>query len=208
MLTVTTAATDLTLLSVTERRAAVGVSDGSEDARLSILEARVVACITAACRVEANGTYPPTLRLETLTDTYRLKSSQDVLILSRRPIPSITSVTENDTLLDGALDYELEQSAGLLRRLSGDSFTYWPAGKIVVVHPGGWEMVPDDLKLAAVKFMQAEWQQGDRDPMLKRKKTEGVSEYEWWVDPTKDSIVPAEVMDILQRGGYVNTWIG
>ncbi len=68
--------------------------------------------------------------------------------------------------------------------------------------------MPDDLKLAAAKFVQAETTSDGRDPLLKRKSTEGVSEYEWWVDPTKESVIPAEVLDLLERGGYVNQWIG
>jgi hypothetical protein len=70
----------------------------------------------------------------------------------------------------------------------------------------GWADVPAGLKWAARKFVQAVLLDDGRDPMLKRKVTIGVSEYEWWVDPTKDSIVPAEVMDVLLRGGYVNRW--
>lgn len=207
MLTVTTAATDLTLLTVAERRAAVGVADASRDAELLTLEARVAAAITAACKVARNGTVPPTLRLETLTETLRPTVERCEIILSRRPIVSVTSITEDGTAVVAA-DYEIESGAGMLRRLSGDEPTIWAAAKIVVVYVAGWATVPEELKLAAAKFMQAEIQQGTRDPMLKSKTTEGVSSYEWWVDPTNDSVIPAEVMDILQRGGYVNNWIG
>ena len=42
-----------------------------------------------------------------------------------------------------------------------------------------------------------------RHPLLRRVRVEGVSEREYWVDPTKDSVVPADVMDILERGGFV-----
>ena len=205
MLTVTTAAIDLTLLTQAERRAAVGVADASKDAELATLEARVAALIVAACNVARGGVTPSTLRLETLTETFRLKSSQGYLQLSRRPIVSITSVTEDDDALVAA-DYEIDGYQ--LRRIDTDEPSNWPTAKTVVVYTAGWSTVPETLKSAAVKFMQAEWQQGDRDPMLKSKSIEGVSSYEWWVDPTKDSVVPADVMDILQRGGYMNTWIG
>jgi molecular chaperone DnaK (HSP70) len=76
----------------------------------------------------------------------------------------------------------------------------------VVVYSAGYATVPDDLKYAAIKFVQGELSNSARDPSLKRLKIEGVSEREWWVpdNPTKDSIVPPDVMDILRRGGYVN----
>jgi len=54
--------------------------------------------------------------------------------------------------------------------------------------------------------VQAALIENGRDPLLKRKVTVGVSEYEWFVDLTKESVVPPEVMDILIRGGYANRW--
>jgi len=72
-----------------------------------------------------------------------------------------------------------------------------------VTYGAGWATVPDDLACAAIKFVQAEWTQGSRDPLLRRVRVEGVSEREYWVDPTKESVIPAEVVDILERGGYV-----
>jgi hypothetical protein len=208
VLSVTTAAADLTLLSIAEMRAAANLTDGSRDTELRTIAAYTAAVITKACRVSTDGAAPPTLRLESLSDTYRLKSSQNCLILSRVPVVELTTVTENDVELDPATDYEVEASSGLLYRLSGDARICWPCGVIVVEYDAGWETVPDDLKYAAIKFIKAGLQQDDRDPLLKRKVTQGVSEYEWWVDPTKESVIPGEVMDILERGGYVNTWIG
>jgi hypothetical protein len=37
---------------------------------------------------------------------------------------------------------------------------------------------------------------------------EGVSTREYWVDPNNDSIVPGEVMDILNQGDYVEPVAG
>lgn len=206
ILTVTSPNTDRSLLTAAELRTAAGASDNSQDASLALLGGYVSSSIAKACNVAVDGVTPPTLRLETATDTFRLVGSQRELILSRRPVVSITSVTENGTLLTAA-DYEVDADAGLLYRLSSSVRIYWPGVTIVIVYPAGYATVPDDLKYAAIKFVQAELQQGGRDPLLKRRKIEGVSEYEWWVDPTKDSIIPAEVMDILLRGGYINTWI-
>lgn len=205
MLTVTTAATDRSLLTLAELRSAVNASDGSKDAALLQLETRVSSAITAACKVAADGAIPPTLRQESVTETFRLKNARLSIVLARKPVISL-AVTEDDVPL-GATSYEMEAAAGMLRRLYGERHGCWRCGKIVVAYVAGWETVPEDLKLAAVKFIQAEWKQGSRDPLLKRVHVEGVSEREYWVDPTKDSVVPAEVMDILQRGGYINTWI-
>lgn len=208
MLSVTTVATDLNLLTSAELRAAIGVEDSSKDAALVTLGKRVSSTIAKACKVEADGAVPPTLRLETLTETFRLKSSHVELVLSRRPAISITSVTEDNIALTAA-DYELEKGSGILRRLDGsDNPSCWAAAKIVVVYPAGWQTVPDDLKLAATKLAAAFWSEGQKiDPSLKRESIPGVIEQEWWVGPSDDPIIPQEVMDLLNAGGYVNHWV-
>ena len=110
---------------------------------------------------------------------------------------------ENGTEI-GSTGYRLTGSAGRLQRRSGSFAALWQRGcDIVVTYSAGWATVPDDLARAAIKFVQAEWNQGSRDPLLRRVRVEGVSEREYWVDPTKDSVVPADVMDILERGGFV-----
>lgn len=220
MFTVTTPATDRSLLSLAELRAAATVSDNSQDASLLLIGKYVDATITKACRVVVDGAVPPTMRLETLTEIFR--SIQDrgdrrhgaqqhrhnCLILSRRPVVDIISVTENGTLLDAA-EYEVEAASGLLYRLSGTAWRVdWCGPTATVAYTAGYATVPDDLKYAAIKFVQSITQQAGRDPLLTLKRIEGVSEYRYWVDPTKDTVVPAEVMDLLEQGGYVNTWIG
>lgn len=207
ILTVTTAASDRNLLTLAELRAAAGVEDNSKDVALTALGNRISASITAACNVRAAGVTPPTLRQETLSEAFRITGDPEGLILARRPVVAVTSITELDASLDPDYDFEVDAVSGMVYRLSSDDRRCWPCGKIVVVYSAGWATVPEDLKFAASKFVQAVIQQGDRDPLLKSKTTEGVSSFEWWVDPTKDSIVPGEVMDLLERGGYVNhTW--
>lgn len=203
ILTVTAAATDLHLLTVAERRAAAGVEDGSKDAALAIISARVSASITAACNVRAGGAVPPTLKQETLSETFRLTSGASALFLARRPIVAVSAITEITTTLDADYDFEIDAAGGVIYRLSSDDRICWPCGKIAVSYSAGWATVPEDLKFAASKFVQAITQTGDRDPMLKAETIEGVSSSEFWVDPSKDSVVPAEVLDLLDRGGYV-----
>lgn len=202
--TVTTPAQDRSLLTLAELRAAAGITDASRDAELVTLGNRISATIARSCNIATGGAVPPTLRLETITETLRTRGCGGPLVLSRSPVVEILSVTQGGAALS-ASDYEAD--GGALRRLASDVLTEWSSGLVTIVYTAGWAIVPDDLKLAAAKFVQAEVQQGDRDPMLKSKTTEGVSSYEWWVDPTKDSVIPPDVMDILQRGNYVRYWI-
>jgi hypothetical protein len=205
ILTVTAPASDLNLLTLPEIRAAVRVATG-QDADLETLRKQVAASITRACKIASAGATPPTLRKETLSETFRLKSRQDSLVLARRPIVSVSSVTEDGTAVD-ADDYELDAAAGLLYRLSGDVRTCWPCGKIVVAYAAGWETVPEDLKLAASKLAAVLWSEGERvDPNLKRDRVDGVGEKEYWVSPSDDPLIPSEVMDLLTP--YLNHWVG
>jgi hypothetical protein len=205
-LSITTAASDRTLLSRAEQRDAVGASDAKRDAELAVIEARVAAAIAVACGLPRAGASPLTLRAETVAATWRLSSPSAVLAVTSRPIVSVSSLTVDGTEL-ATTDYEIDHGAGMIRRLSGDDYTEWSCGKVVMTAVVGWSDVPQELKLAAAKFMAAEWTQGARDPMLKRVSIDGISEREYWVDPTKDSTIPAEVMDILRRGGFVHMWV-
>jgi len=211
VLTIPTPNIDRSLLTLAELRSAAGVTDNSRDAELTALGAYVSAMITRACHVvvASTGAIPPTLRLETVTETFRHTeyATREALALSRQPVTEILSVTENDKLL-AATDYEMDSS--LLRRRSGNvwvcwPFYGWPTGTVEVTYSAGWAVVPDDLKYCAILFAQAQLAQGDRDPTLKRKVTQGVSEYEWWVSPA-DTMLPATVINMLELGGYVRQW--
>jgi hypothetical protein len=211
MLTIDSPNTDRTLLTIEEMRVAAGLAEGdsSRDTELTALNEYTSAIITAACNVARADleAIPPTLREEEVTESYRLSADRGFVSLSRRPVVSITSVTEVGTLLDVATDYELE--GVLLYRMSGDERTVWPAGDLTVIYVAGWEIVPPDLKYAALRFNRSEiTQQGRPDTSLRRLRIEGVSEREWWVDPTgrTPDNVPPDVMDILLRGGYVRQW--
>lgn len=219
ILTVATPAADLTLLTIAELRAAVGVVDGSKDAQLTPLGTRVAGMITAACRVVADGATPPTLRLESLVETFWPNSNRvgcryhghaghdDRLVLARRPIVLVPSVEENGVILDNDDDYAIEAGAGILLRLNGDSPGRWLRGsKIVVTYSAGWGTVPQDLKLAAEQLARGYWFEGTRDPALRQISVPGVIERQFWVGSASDPAVPQDVIDML--GPYRNILVG
>lgn len=208
LLTVTTPADDLALLTVAELRAAAGLAatDGSLDTELSALGRRVAASITAACRIARAGAVQPTLRSETLSETFRLSCERRELVLARRPIAEIASVTENGTVLESAA-YESDDAAGLLYRLSADTRACWPAVKIVIAYTAGWATVPPDLALAASKLAATVRAEDRRaDPNLRSEEIPGVISQTWWVGPKDDPAIPGEVLDLL--GPYINPVIG
>lgn len=217
MLRIPSPNTDRSLLTIDELRAAAGVADSSRDIELQVLGDATAALITSACQVRKVGAIPPTLRQEAVVETwyqipyehrggaalYPSLTGGAALYPSRTPIVSIQSVTIGGAAIASS-GYEIDGQA--IYRLSGNFRIGWSNAPVVVAYTAGYAVVPADLKWAARKFVQAAMLDDGRDPLLKRKVTVGVSEYEWWVDPTKDSVVPGEVMDILVRGGYANRW--
>lgn len=202
VLTITYPNEDRSLLSASELRAAAG-ANSITDPLLFALGNYISAAITKVCKVAVAGAIAPTLRDEGVTETFRLTSRQSYLALARKPIIEINSVLENDTSVD-ASEYEVDGS--LIYKLSSNCRVCWAFGSIEVDYMAGYATVPDDLKWAAIKFVQSELTNGGRDPLLKSKTIEGVSSYEWWVDPTKDSIIPGEVISILEEGGYIRKY--
>ncbi len=213
MLTIASPNTDRSLLTLAELRAAAGVSDGSKDATLVPLGEYISSLITSACKVQRSGIIPATLRLETVTETFLFKSLQKSLVLARRPVVEIISVTQTESLLSPT-EYALDAAAGVLYRslypyyytMPHGPWGWWPLGNTIVEYSAGFEVVPSDLKYAAIKFVQSEIITTNRDPLLKRLSIAGVSDREWWVADRQSntSAIPGEVMDILIRGGYVN----
>ncbi len=194
--TVTTPASNLSLLTVEELRAAVGVTDSSQDAALTALGLRLSASIAKQCGVASDGIHPTTLLSETCSEVFRPARHQQDLVLARRPVSAITSVTENGMALDIA-DYEIRRGSGILTRLSGDRFSCFPCGKITVVYEAGFDEAPDDLKLAASKLAAALYSETARDPNLKRVDIPDVEEREYWVGPSDDPLLSAEISDLL-----------
>lgn len=198
---VTTPASDLSLLTVAELRAAVGVTDASQDATLAIVGRRVSTSIARQCNIVDDGVNPPTLLQETCTEIFRWEGCGP-LPLSRRPVTSITSVTIDGDAVDAA-DYEV--IGRNLYALSDDETDEWTSGKITVVYVAGYATAPDDLKLAASKLVTATSAEAARDPSTKRIDVPGVLEEEFWVAPSGDSFLTNEIKDLLSP--YVERFV-
>lgn len=208
---VITAATDLTLLSLAEMRAAVGQKNNNRDADVQRAASRVAGAITAACKLAADGATPPTLRLETVQDAFRLNrrwnrrdhsDTQEKLILSRRPIVKINSIVEAGITLDPTSDIEVRGAEGALIRLIDDKPAQWARDKIVVNYDAGWAVVPDGLKRAAEELMTFYWSEGFKDPLLRSINVPGVVEKQYWIGSPSDPAIPQSVLDKL--GPYIN----
>lgn len=200
ILTVTTEAASLLLLTDAELRRATGVASGQDEAHAA-LNKQIAAALTSRCNVRAYGAQPPTLRLETLSESFRLDCPSEQLILARRPIVEIVSVTE-DGVAVSASDYEIDAAQGIVIRLCSDYPAWWSASKIVVAYRAGWETVPDNLRNAAMKLATVLWSEGGRESNLRSIDIPGVESREYWVGPSDDPLISSEIEDLL--GDYIN----
>jgi hypothetical protein len=199
-------ADDYQLLSDEERRVAIGLAydDDSRDEELEAMGLRVAARITSACAVAIDGIVQPTLRLERVRDTFRLKSGQAALYLSRRPVMSISGLTEDGVVLTEGADFEINVTTGKVTRLRSDTETCWSCAKVVVEYDAGYEIVPDALKAIAAQLLATYWDTRGIDPMEKSLNIPGVIATERWVDSGADGQLPTELMTALIDGGFVN----
>ncbi len=91
-----------------------------------------------------------------------------------------------------------------MTRLRGDRPADWICGKIVVEYDAGYRDVPDDLKALAGQLASGYWDADGVDPLERRLSIPGVIDRERWVDLDTDTQMPADIMNALIRGGYVN----
>ncbi|RWF66848.1 hypothetical protein [Mesorhizobium sp.] len=198
-LTITTPANDLTLLTIEAMREAAGITGGGSDTSLRAMEARCAASIMSECGIAVGSGGAPTLRRETLTETF-YQACGEQLILSRRHEISITSIVEDSvTLID--TDFIVDPESGLLNKLCSDCPSWWSARKVVVVYGAGFTTVPADLEEAAFDFFRSSWLEKSRDPLVKseRVKVENVDETErqFWVGSVPGQSSEGAVPDVV-----------
>lgn len=163
IVTVTVAAASRRLVDLSYARLMLGL-DASADTRL-------LALIDSASRSVENYCNRKLIR-ETVSEQWRLRQAMPSLQLTRYPVASIVSVTE-DT--DPALTsdyYEADEETGQLFRLDGsDNRLSWCARKITVAYSGGYvpeddtgSDVPEDLRDGTLAIVKSGWFAKQRDP--------------------------------------------
>lgn len=198
-LVVTSPASDLQLLTIYEMRAAAGIVGATQDPDLQAHGLKVAAAISAECAIAVGAGAEPTLKQETLTETFRAVDAP-VIVLSRRHNIDIASVTMNGTVLDET-EYEVDPEGGLLYRLCNDTPVRWCARKVDVVYDAGFATVPSDLKMAAIDFFRLSWLEKDRDPSVKTEEVEipGVERVktDYWVGSIPGEASEGAVPDVV-----------
>ncbi|MCL8382062.1 hypothetical protein [Xanthobacter aminoxidans] len=182
MFTVVTPAGDRKLLTSEQMRVAAGLSSGdtSQDATLGVTNLGISDLLAMECGIAGDGVKPPTLKSEVVKDTVRLACPAPEILLSRRFITDVASVSVDGTEIDIA-QVEIDRAAGLLTRICNGRVVAWWPGATVVTYTAGFTEVPGDLVLAVTAAVREMAASGARDPFLKRDKVEGIGEQEFWV---------------------------
>lgn len=196
MFSVITPAVNRQLLTIEELRWAVGAQGNASDAFLSSIEPRAALTICSYCRVARAGIAIPTLRDEKVQDVVRDADGKSKILLSRMFVSAIQSVTEGTTALLPE-EYEIDQSSGILLRLSDGYPSVWPSNPVTVIYNAGFTTVPDDIKAAASRIVADHFNASGRDPGLKREYVIGVGEYEYFGTAKPNAPLPSDVASML-----------
>jgi hypothetical protein len=205
-LVITTPAGDPSLAPIAALRAAAGLSsdDSSRDAELTELGKRISAEIVEACRIAVGEGEEPTLRKETLSETFT-GCCDDVLILARRHNVKITSVTENGRAV--TIDARgLKSESGLLERWVNGCRSRWTANEIVVVYDAGFDVSPASLVGVVTDLARIRLSQASVDPLVKSVRVEvtdvDIVQTDRWIGSVPgmaETGMPAEIMARLAR---------
>jgi hypothetical protein len=210
MLTVTVPAPDPDLIDIASLRVIAGYAadDTSHDDDLEALSSRLTADICVACRIAIVAGAAPTLRRETLVQTFRRPASMR-LVLSRRHDVSVSSV-----IIDGVAlasdEYEVAPESGLLSRVDSGCLQRWRGIDVAVTFQAGFADVPADLAGAVADLARYRLSEASRDPLVKSESVEvkdvEVRAVSYWVGSlpgaAPSSSLPSDIASRLSR--YMN----
>lgn len=189
---------DLTTLAIVKEE--VGVTDGASNGILQ----RYLSSASAAVAQYCNRMFTA----ETIKDEFFVQRDcwphgidVERLQLSRWPVSSITSITENDVALVENTDFRIDAANGQLIRLDDGGYPrIWPVYPISVVYVGGFSKIPLDVADAVIRMVKARWNARGRDPYLRQESVAGVYEAQYWIATGSDAgNMPPDVVDILDN---------
>lgn len=136
---------------------------------------------------------------ETLVDRFRCIDAVDYLWLSRHPVSSISSVTEDGITVTSA-NYELDAASGKLWRLDddGEPITWETDVPIIVTHVSGWALLgdlPHDLERCCIDLVKARYYARTRDPMLRSESVPDVYQVSYQIGGNAETMggIPADI---------------
>jgi hypothetical protein len=192
----------------------LAISGTGSDAALGRLISAASARMAAECdrvflKESVTETFRATQQLPGLATNYYSQTPVEPLVLKRRPVRTLTSLTADSVALVAGTDFELDALAGVAYRLTGDTRTVWTNQKIVAVYDAGYDppgttggsalSVPQDLQAAVRSLVRTAWFGRGRDPLVRSEEVPGVLRQDYWVGSVPGSSdLPADVLDAVE----------
>lgn len=178
IVTVTTAASSYDLTTLANVKAELDISNGDSDTLLR----RYISGASKAAAHYCNRVFA----VETVSEQFLMTghhrfNPRGPLQLTRWPLITVTSVTEDDTLLTVDDDYVVNAINGQLTRMSGDVVSCWSALGVTVVYSSGYATVPADLEDAVVRMVTRRYRAKGRDATLRSEEIPGVISQQFWI---------------------------
>lgn len=190
ILTVITAAETYDLTTVARVKRELGITDNDSDAFLADLVHEESSSFADLCQ--------RVLASETVSELFRYNGSPEGrLVLSRRPVTAIASVSEAGSEIDTSL-YEFNANSGILYRVN----TSWTATGTEVVYTGGYVLLttlPRKIEAAVITMVKNRWFSRSRDPSVRVRDIPDVGRWEYWVGSVnRGGGLPPDVQDAVE----------
>jgi hypothetical protein len=199
ILTVTSAASSYDLTTLANVKDELG-TDASSDAVLR----RYITSASKAASQYCNRVFA----VETVSEQFflgpvewKIRNNIAPLQLSRWPIITVTSVTEDDVLLVENTDYLVDSTNGQLTRINEDGFPIaWPKVSLVIVYSAGYATTPADVEDAIIRMVTQRYVAKGRDRSVRSEEEPGVYSVSYWVATGAEAgnLTP-DVADVLDN---------
>lgn len=180
------------------------------DMKADVFLTRQITLSSTAIQKYCNRNFP----VESIQDQFNFLDQQffsevsqrrTLLQLTKMPVVEVQSVTVNDPRgsyqLTGGVDYMVDLARAQLVRLDVNTGLprKWDSYQTVIVYSAGFETIPEDIEDACSRLTKkAFWQRG-RDPSVMQQNTPLVGEVRYWVNPTPDGNLPADIVDLVDN---------
>jgi hypothetical protein len=201
--TVVTPASSYSLVALADFKNEYGITETEDDAYIT----RLVASASAAAAQYCNRVFVA----ETVLDEFwaqrdpfprLIRGGFTPLQLTRWPVISIDTVTENAVALTEDVDFKVSYQTGQITRLDdyGNPRT-WANRAIAIQYESGYATIPADLADAVLRMMRLRWFARDRDAMLRSESVVGAYDAQYWFanGPGSQGQFTPDIADILNN---------
>lgn len=171
---------DFDLVDLSTVKAELGITDNDSDA---ILEPIITQCSKAIARYCRREFIEQNVTQTFFPDDFRpcLISKSNALVLSRKPIVSVTTLTLDDNDIASG-NQRIISKEGMIFRLTDDGYvTAWNIAKLLeITYIGGYTSIPEDIQRAAILWIKEFFIGVEDDPRVKSENNYNVASFSYF----------------------------